>query len=553
MNQKKRKIRINNLFIFDQSSLTESSISDSRQVLKQYHEGDSPEPQLIEVKFANNLLEKLLEYVEKASINMQPLKESACFSRKPSFKTSGQDVKFFTKVVLPLVERYFVSHRIYFILKGKGSGVATAKEKEMILQLFCKLALLMRKKLSSFGSDTNITVRCLQVLIKAADVGSVMKASPEIVRASLLPYFNYAAEDLNNIIENIKNSRLSNVKGTSQKTLSPLDYINMVLLPVLASMFDHMGASKYGTDVLVGEIQFASYKILCGLWVLATKGIKLIDREWIITELNRHRPVIGECLGSFANSFPVAFFESEFNFNNKYSIMYGMSAENLAEESLEGVDIMNKVSASLPNLNDVVIEIGTLCESAEVKYEDAPHIIEVLLPTVCSYLNYWWAHGPSSKQINEAKSAAKRKLQNTQSVDSAQIGADNKPKQLALPSTGSATLTNSASAGLYDGGDVTAVTSDLTNKILGYILMLINNNIDEKNAAWMNRLSSFSQSIILNSTPDLLAQNFLPVSQKIMQKARDVYAKEQEQLVVMRTAESSEREEIMIDLQVLKK
>ncbi len=96
---------------------------------------------------------------------------------------------------------------------------------------------------------------------------------------------------------------------------------------------------------------------------------------------------------------------------------------------------------------------------------------------------------------------------------------------------------------------MTAVTSDLTNKILGYILMLINNNIDEKNAAWMNRLSSFSQSIILNSTPDLLAQSFLPVSQKIMQKARDVYAKEQEQLVAMRTVESSEREEMMLDLQ----
>ena len=230
-------IEKNNIFLkylnFAPSSLTESSISDSRQVLKQYHDGDSPDAQLIEVKFANNLLEKLLEYVEKASINMQPLKESACFSRKPSFKTSGQDVKFFTKVVLPLVERYFISHRIYFILKGKGTGVATAREKEMILQLFCKLALLMRKKLSSFGSDTNITVRCLQVLIKAADVGSVMKASPEIVRASLLPYFNYAAEDLNNIIENIKNSRLSNVKGTCYLIV----YISMVSANLFYSFF----------------------------------------------------------------------------------------------------------------------------------------------------------------------------------------------------------------------------------------------------------------------------------------------------------------------------
>lgn len=51
-----------------------------------------------EVRFAYNLLEKLLEYVDKAAINMQSIKESARFSRKSSFKTSGQDVKFFTKV-----------------------------------------------------------------------------------------------------------------------------------------------------------------------------------------------------------------------------------------------------------------------------------------------------------------------------------------------------------------------------------------------------------------------------------------------------------------------
>jgi ryanodine receptor 2 len=53
-----------------------------------------------EIRFAYNLLEKLLEYVEKAASNMQSLKESSRFSRKGSFKTSGGDVKFFTKVIL---------------------------------------------------------------------------------------------------------------------------------------------------------------------------------------------------------------------------------------------------------------------------------------------------------------------------------------------------------------------------------------------------------------------------------------------------------------------
>ena len=163
-----------------------------------------------EIKFAFNLLEKLLEYVDKAAMNMQSLKESARFSRKATFKTSGQDVKFFTKVVLPLIEKYFQSQRSYFIFKSNvskpGAGVATSKEKEMACSLFCKLALLMRKKLSCFGSDTNITVRCLQVLIRAVDISSVMKNSQEIVRASLLPLFSYAADDLNNLIDYIPNN-----------------------------------------------------------------------------------------------------------------------------------------------------------------------------------------------------------------------------------------------------------------------------------------------------------------------------------------------------------
>lgn len=42
-----------------------------------------------------------------------------------------------------------------------------------------------------------------------------------------------------------------------------------------------------------------------------------VSREWIIEELNRHRPLLGECLSSFASCFPIAFFEPEFNGNNK--------------------------------------------------------------------------------------------------------------------------------------------------------------------------------------------------------------------------------------------
>jgi ryanodine receptor 2 len=214
------------------------------------------------------------------------------------------------------------------------------------------LALLIRKKLACFGSDSKITVRCLQVLIRAVDVSSVIKNSQEIVRASLLPFFSYAADDLTELINDLQLTRLANVKGTSQKPHANLDYIHMVLLPVLSSMFDHLGVNQYGCDVLTGEIQVASYKALNALWILGTQN--LIERDWVKFELHRHRPLIGECLGAFSAAFPIAFLEPQFNLNNRYSIMYGLSASNLSEHSLEGQDIMNKLAKNLPSLQDII-------------------------------------------------------------------------------------------------------------------------------------------------------------------------------------------------------
>jgi ryanodine receptor 2 len=174
-----------------------------------------------------------------------------------------------------------------------------------------------------------------------------------------------------------------------------LNYIHMVLLPVLASMFEHLGANKYGSEVLVGEIQTASYKILNGLWILGTCGTKLIDRPWVIEELNRHRPLLGECLGSFAGCFPIAFLEPQYNANNKCSIIFGLNDSNLSDHSLEAQDIMSKLSKNLPPLDALINQLKELSESGH-RHTDEPHITEVILPTLCSYLNYWWFYGPSA-------------------------------------------------------------------------------------------------------------------------------------------------------------
>ena len=214
--------------------------------------GTSITSQINEKRFAHSLLEKLLEYVERASSTMQNYKESSKFSLHESYRLSTKDVKFFGKVVLPLVEKYFQAHREYFITPSSlktGTGYATVKEKEMSCSLFCKLAFLLRQKFSAFGNEVNISVRCLKVLVRAIDFSSVMKNSQEMVRASVLPLFNNIAEDLNQTVQNLDQKRFSHIKGTLQRGTTSIAYVHMVLLPVLSSMLDHLGKNNYGVDV----------------------------------------------------------------------------------------------------------------------------------------------------------------------------------------------------------------------------------------------------------------------------------------------------------------
>lgn len=88
------------------------------------------------------------------------------------------------------------------------------------------------------------------------------------------------------------------------------------------------------------------------------------------------------------------------------------------------------------------------------------------------------------------------------------------------------------------------------NQVLGYILQLISNNFEEKNAPWMNSIASFSQSIISSSTSnDLLERNFLPVSAKIVEKARELIQREMSMKTFTRNIDSADRETIESDLQ----
>lgn len=72
----------------------------------------------------------------------------------------------------------------------------------------------------------------------------------------MTPLFMNAAEDLTTMVENLKAGRFSHIKGTLAKGHQSLDYIHMVVLPVLSTLFSHLAMHNFGAELL-GKNQVA--------------------------------------------------------------------------------------------------------------------------------------------------------------------------------------------------------------------------------------------------------------------------------------------------------
>ncbi len=75
----------------------------------------------VEKRFAYQLLEKLLMYLEYAAGKMKPVKPSQAFSRRNSFKKASKDVKFFGKVSVSFSSTVKVSGRKCAMIAGCSS------------------------------------------------------------------------------------------------------------------------------------------------------------------------------------------------------------------------------------------------------------------------------------------------------------------------------------------------------------------------------------------------------------------------------------------------
>ncbi|XP_037096863.1 ryanodine receptor 3-like isoform X3 [Syngnathus acus] len=442
----------------------------------------------MEKRFAYRFLRKLLKYVDSAQEFISHL-EAMAASGKTDRSPHEQEIKFFAKVLLPLIDQYFKNHSLYFLSSPNqnlsSSGYASNKEKEMVTSLFCKLAALVRHRISLFGSDSTTMVSCLHILAHTLDTRTVMKSGSELVRVGLRTFFENAAEDLERTFENLKLGKFthsrSQMKGVSQN----INYTTVALLPILTALFEHITQHHFGIDLLLDDVQVSCYRILTSLYALGTGKNIYVERQL---------PALGHCLATLAGAMPVAFLEPMLNIYNPFSVFATKSGR---ERAILGIpDSVEQMCPGMPRLDGLIKDINDMAESG-VRYTEMPHVIEVVLPMLCNYLSYWWERGPENQ-----------------------------------PAGGSSTCST--------------VTSEHLSLILGNILKILNNNLGIDEASWMKRIAVYVQPIISKARTTLLKSHFLPTLEKLKKKTVKVVA-EEELLKADSKGDTQEAELLILD------
>lgn len=114
-------------------------------------------------------------------------------------------------------------------------------------------------------------------------------------------------------------------------------------------------------------------------------------------------------MGAFSSTFPVAFLEPHLNKHNQCSLLNRIADHSLEAQGknkkpigifnifgdLPFVDIMARMEGSMPTLEAILTEVDQFVESDKT-YTEAPHIIDVIMPMLCSYLPFWWSQGPDN-------------------------------------------------------------------------------------------------------------------------------------------------------------
>lgn len=80
---------------------------------------------------------------------------------------------------------------------------------------------------------------------------TLIKINSDIVRTSLLMFFNHAAEDLMAAVRDVRQEgQYSSIRGENLKSWNSLEYAHQVLLPILTTTFNHWARNNFGQDLI---------------------------------------------------------------------------------------------------------------------------------------------------------------------------------------------------------------------------------------------------------------------------------------------------------------
>ncbi|KAM9591511.1 LOW QUALITY PROTEIN: ryanodine receptor 1-like [Morphnus guianensis] len=487
----------------------------------------------IEKRFAYGFLQQLLKWMDISQefiAHLEAVVSSGWVEKSPPHE---QEIKFFAKILLPLINQYFHNHYLYFLstlAKVLGSSRHASNKEKMITSLFCKLAALVHHCILLFGTDALAVVNCLHILAHSLDASApmpipvpqypmpsssqhcwgsghvpntahvcpwgggsagaecpvppprmVMKSGPEIIKAGLWSFFSMSSEVLLKMVENLKLGKVTQsrtqVKGMAQN----INYTTVALLPVLTSLFEHMAQRNFGDDVILDDVQFSCYHILCSIYLLGTTRNPYVES-----------PYPCACRQHLAATMPMAFLEPQLNKFNPCSVY---STKFPRKQAILGLPSrVEEMCPDIPDLEWLMWDIGGLAESGAC-YTEMPHVIKVTLPMLCNYLPRWWERGPDT---------------------------------------------------LPQGPWATAVTGQHLNALLGNILRIVINNLGIDEASWMKCLAVFAQPIVSKAKPELLCSHFIPTMEKLKKQAGKVVA-EEEQLCMEAKTEGEDAELLIQD------
>ncbi|XP_047459189.1 ryanodine receptor 2 isoform X2 [Mugil cephalus] len=424
--------------------------------------------------FGYTLLQRLLSHTDEAQEDMLQLEvmQARGQTSKGDNVPHQQPIVFFHKVILPLLEQYVKSHHLYFLSSSLGSNDnkshASKKEKEMVACLFCKLAALVRHRISLFGNEASSVASCLIVLAQALDARTLVNLAPESIQTSLHLFFEAAAADLEMTVDKLSETVvLPQSRGQQARGVAKvLGYTSSVLIPTLTSLFHHLASHNYGVDLLVGGIQVSCYRILNSLYRLGTSGSTFMEGQ---------RSAAGACLAALTGAFPVCFLEPHLNQNNPYSIYNTMSTKEINDQGLP--EQVEDLFPSLPSLEQALGEVKELSNAgAGARQTHYVHVAEVTMPMLCSYVSHWWRWGPEG----------------------------------------------------HPGRPVcTSVVPQHASDLLGHILRIIHNHMGYSQGDWMKQLAVFSQPIICKARGELLKSHFLPLMEKLRKRTECVMLEEE--------------------------